>query len=59
MKKNKRLTIIDKSDIMTCWKCCGKDKNCSICDGTNEFRESHYIYIDNKSKIAIDSDCGA
>jgi hypothetical protein len=57
--KNKRLQIIDKSDIMECWKCYGKDKKCSICQGTNKFRESHYIYIDKVNKIAIDTDCGA
>jgi hypothetical protein len=59
MKKNKRLMIIDKSDIMICWKCNGLDKRCIICKGTNEFRESHYIYVDTVNKIAIDSDCGA
>lgn len=53
---NKKYTIIDKSDIMECWKCNGKDKKCSLCNGTNQFRESHYIIVDEKNKIAIDSD---
>jgi DnaJ-class molecular chaperone len=86
--KNKKLTLIDKSEIMTCWKCegCGyipskdcygeglmcythdnlmKDKKdfckeqCPLCNGSGTFRESHYIYVDEVNKIAIDSDCGA
>jgi hypothetical protein len=57
--KNKRYTLLDKSEIMTCWKCGGnKDVSCDICHGTNEFRESHYVIIDEKRKIAFDSDTG-
>jgi len=75
MKKNfekeKRLTVIDKSDIMTCWTCNGEGsiiinenhplvrERCTVCDGTGKYRESHYIYVDEKNKIAMDSDCGA
>jgi len=66
--KNKKLQIIDKSDIMACWKCNGEKfividkkhplirKQCSLCKGTGKFRESHYIIVDKKNKIAIDSD---
>jgi hypothetical protein len=56
--KKKRYTLLDKSDIMGCWKCGGKDSNCTICQGTNQFRETHYIIIDEKRKIAFDTDCG-
>ena len=54
--KNKNHTIIDKSDIMTCWKCNGtgfgnvKEIECPLCKGTGKFRESHYIIIDEKIK---------
>jgi hypothetical protein len=37
--KNKRYTLLDKSEIITCWKCGGQDKKCDICHGTNQFRE--------------------
>lgn len=57
--KKKRYTLLDKSDIMLCWKCGGKDKACTICQGTNQFRETHYIIIDEKQKIAFDSDTGS
>jgi len=72
MKKTKRLTVIDKSDTMMCWKCNGHgwlaDPQicapigtiiCPLCNGSGKFRESHYIYVDEVNKIAIDSDCGA
>ena len=64
MKKNKRCTIIDKSDKMMCWLCEGKGwRNtpatiCETCNGSGIFREGHFIIIDNKNKIAIDSDNG-
>lgn len=63
--KNKKCTIIDHSDIMECWGCgsCGvivsQSENvvaCPLCDGKGKYRESHYYIIDNKIKIAIDSD---
>jgi hypothetical protein len=70
--KKKRLTIIDKSEIQYCWKCDGHgwlaDPQicapigtiiCPLCNGSGKFRESHYIYVDEVNKIAIDSDCGA
>lgn len=79
---SKKHTIIDKSEIMECWKCNGSgythnecygegdfcyahdEKNCKgeicqLCNGSGKFRESHYIIVDEKNKIAIDSDCGA
>jgi DnaJ-class molecular chaperone len=66
MKKNKQVTIIDKSDTTTCWKCEGQGvvfeegnnppANCSLCQGSGKYRESHYIIVDEKNKIAIDSD---
>jgi len=68
MKKNKNYTIIDKSDIMSCWECSGNgryqhtEKNmieCPLCKGTGEWKETHYIIIDEKNKIAIDSDNGS
>jgi DnaJ-class molecular chaperone len=65
MKKNKRLTTIDKSEIQMCWKCEGRGwmnsplTICSLCNGSGTFRESHYIYVDEVNKIAMDSDCGA
>ena len=65
MKKNKRCTIIDKSEIQYCWKCDGrgwmegKETICTLCNGSKTFRESHYVYVDEVNKIAIDSDCGA
>jgi len=58
----KKSTTISKPDIMTCWKCCGQGhsgiKICSLCNGTGLWTENHYIVIDNKNKIAIDSDSG-
>lgn len=63
MKKNKKVEIIDKSEIQGCWKCnsTGKvnNKKCDLCKGSKTFRESHYIFIDKIRKIAIDTDCGA
>ena len=69
---NKNYTIIDKSDIMDCWRCEGKGKirmlnlinflsqeiPCPLCNGNGKFRESHYVIVDEVNKIAIDSDCG-
>lgn len=65
MKKNKNYTIIDKSDQMMCWICEGKGWHntktiiCQTCNGTGIFREGHFIIIDEKNKIAIDSDTGS
>jgi len=64
MKNNKKYTIIDKSDIMKCWKCDGKGYldiqefriDCDLCNKSGKFKESHYIIVDKKNKIAIDSD---
>jgi DnaJ-class molecular chaperone len=69
--KNKRLEIINKSDTMKCWSCDGEGsviineahplvrRQCDVCDGTGQWVEQHYIIIDNKNKIAIDSDNGS
>lgn len=67
--ERKDYTLVDKSEIMTCWKCEGKGhwmvkgvgykkQTCDLCNGSGTFRESHYIIIDEKNKIAIDSDTG-
>lgn len=32
------------------------DKNCKSCGGTGKLEDSIYYFIDNKNKIAIDSD---
>lgn len=65
----KDYTLIDKSETMKCWKCSGKGtihevidgkhtfKKCDLCNGSGDFRESHYIVIDEKNKIACDTDC--
>lgn len=71
MKKNKRSTLISKPDIMPCWRCDGTgyvaEPNvccpigtaiCPLCNGSGTWVENHYIIIDNKNKIAIDSDTG-
>jgi DnaJ-class molecular chaperone len=71
MKKTKRCTIIDKSDQMMCWICNGTgwipEKNvcctlftviCPTCNGSGIFREGHFIIVDEKNKIAFDSDSG-
>jgi len=68
----KKSTLITKPDIMTCWKCSGKgtipmlnlmenkidDGSCPLCKGTGKWIENHYIIIDNKNNIAIDTDNG-
>lgn len=65
---NKKHTVIDKSDFTQCWTCNGEGsiiineshplvrEHCTVCDGTGRYRESHYIIVDEKNKIAIDSD---
>jgi hypothetical protein len=66
MKKTKDYTLIDKSDIMDCWRCEGKGKyienkklrKCSLCKGSGKWIEKHYIVIDEKNKIAFDTDTG-
>lgn len=67
----KKSTLISKPDLMTCWQCEGtgwiNDKSitasigtviCTLCHGSGKWVENHYIIIDNKNKIAIDSDNG-
>lgn len=68
MKKNKKVTVIDKSDVTSCWTCEGKGfigipnthpvirELCPTCQGTGKWVESHYIIVDEKNKIAIDSE---
>ena len=62
--KNKQYTIIDKSDQMMCWLCEGKGSIntpttiCKTCNGYGIFREGHFIIVDEKNKIAIDTDSG-
>ena len=64
----KKSTLISKPDIMDCWKCNGHGVlfgktigsiMCDLCNGTGKWIENHYIIIDNKNKIAIDSDTGS
>lgn len=33
-------------------------EKCPLCNGTGEWIENHYIIVDEKNKIAIDSDTG-
>lgn len=59
--KNK--SLIDKSDFMECWACNGfgytpTELKCKVCEGFGVWKEAHYIVIDNKNKIACDSDTG-
>jgi len=66
----KKSTLINKSDVMKCWSCDGEGsriinethpevrEKCTVCNGTGEWVENHYIIIDNKNKIAIDTDNG-
>lgn len=67
----KKSTLINKSDTMKCWSCDGEGsriinehhpvvrEECTVCNGTGQWIEQHYIIIDNKNKIAIDSDTGS
>jgi hypothetical protein len=59
---NKKSTIIEKHDVMPCWKCDAKGlidgQLCDLCNGSGEWIERHYIVIDEKNKIAFDSDTG-
>jgi DnaJ-class molecular chaperone len=53
-----------------CWSCDGEGsrviiethplvkEHCTVCNGTGVYEENHYIVIDEKNKIAIDSDSG-
>ena len=57
----KRSTIIDNSNSSKCWACNGVKfddlgEPCVCCDGTGKWKETHYIIVDEKNKIAIDSD---
>jgi DnaJ-class molecular chaperone len=66
--KNK--SLIAKSKTTKCWMCAGKGvvtipqthplvrEICPTCEGTGKWVETSYIVIDNKNKIAIDSDMG-
>jgi DnaJ-class molecular chaperone len=66
----KKSTLIEKSDVMKCWSCDGEGsrvineshptvwEKCTVCDGTGQWVERHYIVIDNKNKIAFDTDTG-
>lgn len=60
--KNKDYTILDNSHSQECYKCLGTglsdNKPCETCDGTGLWIENHYILIDEKNKIAFDSDTG-
>lgn len=70
MKKNKKYTLISKPDLMSCWSCNSEGSTvineshplirtlCPICLGSGKWVENHYIIIDEKNKISIDSDCG-
>lgn len=70
MKKTKGYTLIKKPDIMPCWTCdaegivyCFKDSKgtyttCPTCKGSGTWEEKHYVVIDEKNKIACDSDSG-
>jgi DnaJ-class molecular chaperone len=68
-KMKKKYKIIEKYNIMDCWKCNGEGWIystyvicllpiiiCSTCHGTGKWSEKHYIIIDLKNKIAMDSD---
>lgn len=67
----KKSTLISKPNTMMCWKCEGQgwiaDRNvccpigtliCPLCNGSGKWIENHYIIVDNKNRIAIDSDNG-
>ena len=68
----KKPSLISKPDVMSCWRCEGKREItnpnmsprtcckmiCPTCDGSGTWIENHYIVIDEKNKIAIDSDTG-
>jgi DnaJ-class molecular chaperone len=64
----KNISVVDNSIITKCKFCSGQgsividgeDKpiSCSICKGTGKYKETHYIIIDEKNKIAVDSDTG-
>lgn len=57
----KQYELIDKSDFMDCYKCNGfgytkTELKCSTCNGFGVWKESHYIIIDTKNRIAFDTD---
>ena len=70
MKKNKRVTIISKPAITECYTCSGEGsflinenhptvrEKCTVCNGTGRYTDPHYLIIDNKNKMAWDSDNG-
>jgi hypothetical protein len=70
-KMKKKTALLSKPDVMMCWRCDGtgwvNDKTitaslgtiiCPLCSGSGKWVENHYIVIDNKNNIAIDSDTG-
>jgi len=60
--KNKNYSIIDTGESTPCWKCESKGiingELCSRCNGEGKKKDHHYIIIDEKNKIACDSDTG-
>ncbi len=62
--EKKEFTVVDNSELSPCWRCDGKgilgDEGsiCPCCQGTGKWKETHFIVVDEKNKIAIDSDTG-
>ena len=68
--KTPNVTVISKPDLMPCWSCNSEGSTvineshplirtlCPICLGSGTWVENHYIVIDEKNGIAIDSDSG-
>ena len=50
------MTIIKKIVKKEKCRCNGQKKNCKSCNNTGIFKDHKYIFIDEKNKIACDSD---
>ena len=50
------MTVIRKTIKKEKCYCGGKKKKCRACKNTGIYEEHHYLFIDDKQKICMDSD---
>lgn len=64
----KKYSVIDNSYLSQCYTCGGVGsivinenhplvrEQCTVCNGTGQYKAEHFIIVDEVNKIAIDSD---
>jgi DnaJ-class molecular chaperone len=49
-KRKVKVEFLNRSNVVECWTCSGKDKECPTCKGSGKFVDDNFILVAENNK---------